>query len=71
MPLYDYTCSAIRCNHRFEAIRSIKESSTVVIPCPKCGASAARDEVPQLTHSSKDGNARGSSLGIRFFGSSI
>jgi len=63
MPIFDFECPN---GHRFESIRKITECSQVTIQCPTCQEQAARDVIPKVTHSSRNPNVAGSSLGIKF-----
>ncbi len=38
MPLYEYECQ--KCNHKFESIRNIADSKSI-LRCPRCGRETA------------------------------
>lgn len=42
MPLYDFRCKSVGCEHEFEEKVSLTELDTKVVFCPKCGDEAKK-----------------------------
>ena len=51
MPVYEYSC--VKCDKRFEALRSMSQMNAP-IECPRCGAAGAKKAISTFAAISRD-----------------